>query len=439
MLSSRGKKIIAVNDEPWRALFGKPAYDAKSNPSGLISLNVAENPLAFEELTTYINSKIQFDKSVLSYSSSADGGPEFPAAMAAFVNRYFDPYAPLKSSEILATNSIPSLSEQLAFALAEAGDGMLVSRPIYGRFRMDWGNRAGVEMVYVDTGALEGFTPACAKKYEEAIVAAEARGVKIRGLIIVNPHNPLAGRCYPRETLVELFKLCQKYQIHLISDEIYALSVFDSQESGAMPFVSTLSINTEGLMDEKLLHVIYGMSKDFCAPGLRVGCLITKNPLVVKAVRSTSRQINPSGISLDISATILNDENFAATYLQNTQNRVLKAYRFVTGLLRQHGIPYLQGTNAGCFVWLDLSKYLPPSTPSQPLTQKDKEFALAEKFSEGGLFLHPSEENGMEPGWFRLVYTNEEELIVEGIRRLNRILKSLPWMTELMRGNKMML
>lgn len=77
--------------------------------------------------------------------------------------------------------------------------------------------------------------------------------------------------------------------------------------------------------------------------------------------------------------------------------------------------------NAGCFVWLDLSKYLPPSTPSQPLTQKDKEFALAEKFSEGGLFLHPSEENGMEPGWFRLVYTNEEELIVEGIRRYGTI------------------
>lgn len=43
MLSSRGKKITAVIDEPWRALFGKPAYDAKSNPSGLISLNVAEN------------------------------------------------------------------------------------------------------------------------------------------------------------------------------------------------------------------------------------------------------------------------------------------------------------------------------------------------------------------------------------------------------------
>ncbi|EZF23621.1 hypothetical protein H112_03701 [Trichophyton rubrum D6] len=429
MLSSRGEKITAVIDEPWRALFGKPEYDAKSNPSGLISLNVAENPLAFEELTTYINSKIQFDKSVLSYSSSAGGGPKFPAAMAAFVNRYFDPYVPLKSSEILATNSIPSLSEQLAFALAEVGDGMLVSRPIYGRFKMDWGNRAGVEIVYADTGALEGFTPGCVKKYEEAIVAAEARGVKIRGLIIVNPHNPLAGRCYSRETLVELFKLCRKYQIHLISDEIYALSVFDSRESGAIPFVSTLSINTEGLMDEKLLHVIYGMSKDFCAPGLRVGCLITKNPLVVKAVRSTSRQINPSGISLDISATILNDEKFAATYLQNTQNRVLKAYRFVTGLLRQHGIPYLQGTNAGCFVWLDLSKYLPPSTSSQPLTQKDKEFALAERFSEGGLFLHPSEENGMEPGWFRLVYTNEEELIVEGIRRLNRILKSLPWTT----------
>ncbi|EFR00199.1 1-aminocyclopropane-1-carboxylate synthase 11 [Nannizzia gypsea CBS 118893] len=436
MLSNRGKQITAVIDEPWRALWGKSEYDAKSNPSGLISLNTAENPLAFEELTTYINGKIQFENSVWSYSSSAGGGPKFPDAMAAFVNRYFDPYVPVKSSEIFATNSIPSLSEQLAFTLAEAGDGMLVSRPVYGRFRVDWGSRAGVKIIYADTGALEGFTPAGVKKYEEAIIAAEARGVKIRGIIIVNPHNPL-GRCYPRETLVEIFKLCQKYQIHLISDEIYALSVFDSGESGAMPFVSTLSINAKGLMDENLLHVIYGMSKDFSAPGLRVGCLISKNPLLVKVIRSTARQNNPSGISLDISATILNDEKFVATYLENTQKRVLTAYRFVTGLLQKHDIPYLPGTNAGCFIWLDLSKYLPPSTPSQPLTQKDKEFALAKQFSEGGLFLHPSEENGMEPGWFRLVYTREEELITEGIRRLKRILNSLPWVTTRVEGVKL--
>lgn len=60
----------------------------------------------------------------------------------------------------------------------------------------------------------------------------------------------------------------------MISDEIYALSVFDSQESGAMPFVSTLSINTEGLMDEKLLHVIYGMSKVSMIL-FAIACLIT--------------------------------------------------------------------------------------------------------------------------------------------------------------------
>ena len=63
-------------------------------------------------------------------------------------------------------------------------------------------------------------------KYEEAILKAAKDGVKIRALLLCNPHNPL-GKCYTVDALKAHFVLCKKYNIHLISDEIYGLSVFE--------------------------------------------------------------------------------------------------------------------------------------------------------------------------------------------------------------------
>ena len=56
--------------------------------------------------------------------------------------------------------------------------------------------------------------------------------------------------------------LCQKYQIHLLSDEIYALTTFVSKDiPDPVPFTSLLSINKTGIIDPSLCHVIHGMSK----------------------------------------------------------------------------------------------------------------------------------------------------------------------------------
>ena len=70
------------------------------------------------------------------------------------------------------------------------------------------------------------------------------------------------GRCYPRETLVALMRLCQKYQIHLLSDEIYALSVWSNPENPQTEgFTSVLEIDMEGLISADLVHVFWGLSK----------------------------------------------------------------------------------------------------------------------------------------------------------------------------------
>jgi aspartate/methionine/tyrosine aminotransferase len=56
-------------------------------------------------------------------------------------------------------------------------------------------------------------------------------------------------------------RFCNKHQLHLISDEIYALCVFDSGYPDAPTFTSVLSLATPDLIDVNLVHVLYGLSK----------------------------------------------------------------------------------------------------------------------------------------------------------------------------------
>jgi len=152
-------------------------------------------------------------------------------------------------------------------------------------------------------GDTNQFSPACVAKYDAGFEAAKARGVDIKALIICNPHNPLGtlsyhnireleqqltrtGQCYPRETLIGLLKLCASKGIHLISDEIYALTVYNRDDRVSESFTSVRAIDSTGLIDPSLIHVLYGMSKDFGAGGMRLGCVISQNEEFIKATRA---------------------------------------------------------------------------------------------------------------------------------------------------------
>jgi 1-aminocyclopropane-1-carboxylate synthase len=106
--------------------------------------------------------------------------------------------------------------------------------------------------------------------------------------MLCNPHNPL-GRCYPKDTIVALMKFCQHHKIHLLCDEIYAISVYDTPEDpAAVKFTSVLSFDSLPYISTDYLHVIYGMSKDEAAGGLRLGCLYTQNTELMDAMSAIS-------------------------------------------------------------------------------------------------------------------------------------------------------
>jgi hypothetical protein len=69
--------------------------------------------------------------------------------------------------------------------------------------------------------------------------------------------------------------------------------------------------------------------------------------------------------------------------------------------------------NAGFFIYIDLSPYLPD--PDRPA--REREFVLAQRFLDAGVFLHPGEEHGKVAGWFRLVFAHEEGVLRVGLAR----------------------
>lgn len=122
--------------------------------------------------------------------------------------------------------------------------------------------------------------------FERALKKSEEDDVKIRAVFLNNSHSPL-GRCYSVSTLKAVAVFCRKHKLHLICDEIHALSVFNNPDNpAAKTFTSILAVDLEGLIEVEIVHAIYGPSKEFCANGLRLGALCSRNEGLLGAAGS---------------------------------------------------------------------------------------------------------------------------------------------------------
>ncbi|KAI0137052.1 pyridoxal phosphate-dependent transferase [Xylariales sp. AK1849] len=410
ILSKQAAEIASQLDIPGR-FPPRATYHPDTNDSGLISCAAAQNWLVGKELIDFVKEHVEFPAETFSYHYNTAGGPRLRKALAQHFNEYFNPYRPLDGSEIQVVGAATALHDILGWAVGEPGDVILATKPIYGRLELDFGIKARLRMVYADTDLNDCFEMGVVQKLEEALTTSNADGRRVRALIIVNPSNPL-GRCYPRETIVELMKFCQKYQIHFISDEVYGCSVFRSD--GFVGFTSALSVDLAGIIDEELCHVTYGMSKDFAVAGLRLGNIVTRSKSIHKAMSSVLRFHNPSGASVTIATAMLEDRKWCRNFLSTAHERLGKAYEHVTAGLDAIGIRYLPA-NAGFFVYIDLSPYL-------NVEVQEPDFELAQRLLNAGIALHANEEHG-RPGWFRMVYTQDPRTITEGLKRIKKALE----------------
>ncbi|KAJ5459752.1 uncharacterized protein N7458_001304 [Penicillium daleae] len=397
-----------------------------SNPNGYINVGVAENALMHTELLQYLNKNPQLPAEYLTYNDGGGGSNRLRRAIAQFLNRHLNPVIPLDAEQLVVTNGVSPAIEHVSWAFTDPGEGILLGRPYYGTFIPDLSTRPGATVVPVNFDDVDPFSAEAVSKYEDALVSfQQSSGKRVKALMLCHPHNPL-GRCYPREVIIMLMQLCQKYQIHLISDEIYALSVFENTVDEHPPpvkFESALSIDLKGIIDPKLVHVLWGMSKDFGANGIRLGVIISQSsPEFHGALRAISLYSYSSGIADHLVAGLLEAEAFTNDYIQENQKRLSESYAFAVQFLKKNGIEYAPGCNAAFFLWVDLGKRYrevhQEVSADEEIGEKVMRRLLEEKVFLASGVLFGSEKDG----WFRIVFTQPRDYLE---RALERIVKAV--------------
>ena len=156
------------------------------------------------------------------------------------------------SHEIIVTMGASEAIDLALRVLVEPGDGVLVPSPSYVSY-MPITTLCGGRPIPVECPESEEFrlTPAALEK------AAE-QGAKV--LIMPYPNNP-TGAVMSREDIAALLPVVEKYDLAVISDEIYAELTYEGKH------VSVASV--DGFRDRTV--TINGFSKAFSMTGWRLG------------------------------------------------------------------------------------------------------------------------------------------------------------------------
>ncbi|OWZ30063.1 hypothetical protein C356_06044 [Cryptococcus neoformans c45] len=397
-------------------------YDCRFNPKGIVSLGVAENFLMQQQCMELFSSALQYNITPLdlSYGDSLWGSRRINKALSAFLNEWFNPAEKVLPEQIITGVGCSAVLDQLFYTILDENEAVLLAAPYYTGFDRDLISRGRVKLIPVHLSPEKAFGPESLELFEEVYDKVTAQGISVRAVIVCNPQNPL-GRTYPRETLLAYAKFCQNKDLHLVSDEIYALSVYENKDfPDAFPFTSMLSLNVQEELginfDKSRLHVVYGMSKDFCANGLRVGSLVSQhNPFLLRSMANTSMLMKLSSPADVIWSTLLQDKMALKKFITTNRQLLGEAQAFIRKWFEDRGVP-VADHNAGNFVWVNLGAAL-------EFDDVTTEKRIFQKLLDGGVYIAPGSAYHYHiPGWYRVTFSVARDNLLVGLGRIEKLL-----------------
>ncbi|TYG57560.1 hypothetical protein ES288_D08G152400v1 [Gossypium darwinii] len=390
----------------WKAYETNPFHPTE-RPEGVIQMGLAENQLCFNLIKNWLikhpEASLCTPQGVNKFKETAlfqdyHGMPEFRQAVAKFMGKVRGDRVKFDPDRIVMSGGATGAHEMVAFCLADPGEAFLVPTPYYPGFDRDLKWRTGVELVPVNCESCNNFK-ITRNALEAAYVKVQEANLRVKGLLITNPSNPL-GTVLDRDTLKSMVRFINDKNIHLIGDEIYASTVFMEPE-----FVSISEIIEEEDVEcnRDLIHIVYSLSKDMGFPGFRVGIVYSYNDSVVSCARKMSSFGLVSSQTQHLIASMLSDDEFVDNFITESKELLFNRHKYFTWSLFQVGIGCLKG-NAGLFIWMDLRKLL-----------KEETFAAEMELwrvitNEVKLNVSPgSSFHCQEPGWFRVCFANMDD------------------------------
>mmetsp|Transcript_31644 Transcript_31644/g.57955 ORF Transcript_31644/g.57955 Transcript_31644/m.57955 type:complete len:671 (+) Transcript_31644:123-2135(+) len=414
-----------------------------------------------------------FEREMIYYQPT-QGVPTLRTAMASYLqNLLVSPTHPNLATKFDPENLVlgagcNAVLENLCTVLANPGDAVLIPTPYYAAFEFDLVARAGCHITSVTTfdhhdskvpksGAIEPefYYPNRSSLDDAYARAVEETGRAPRVLLLSHPNNPL-GICYPPAVMEECIAWCREKRVHLISDEIYAGSVYRKEQNGESKedptFVSAMALGSsnsdtsatqKGLGLGPYVHLVYALSKDFALSGLRVGVAYTENEEILMPLQKLNDLCQISSqtqllVERMMCANAVKDDGdksdkFTDVFLNAHQENVRKRCDALQSCLDDVGIPYLPA-DSGLFVWMDFREFLPAlsdgtteATESvESREQRERKLYLSLMKEYGLLFTPGMSMRNERAGFFRCVFTaaSEEEFEL-GLVRLRKFVEEM--------------
>ncbi|XP_070568307.1 1-aminocyclopropane-1-carboxylate synthase-like protein 1 [Ptychodera flava] len=348
-------------------------YDRETNPKGFIRLSLSENHLCDDIIKVKLEDPKHhvIESWMLQYCDNR-GTLKLRQAVADYLTMKTKSSKPVSAEHISILNGAESVITTLTYIICDPGDGFLIPAPCYGGINVgltaDMTRVGEVKPVYAylqsqvnfDAGEKRPFQ-LTVDRLETALRKARDEGINVRGLFLINPHNPL-GDIYPAEVIMDCLHFAHRNSLHVVIDEIYMGTIFKPDNS----FTSVL--NLHDLPDPQRTHLIWGFSKDFGLAGFRCGVLHSKNSKLHEAVDYLAYFNVVSSHTQNLLAEFISDHEWINNvFFPTNHQRLRESHQCISDGLTKLGIPHLH-RSAGLFIWADFRLYLPQPSFEEELS-----------------------------------------------------------------------
>ncbi len=247
------------------------AEAAKKSGRKIYHLNIGQPDIETPE--SLLNAVKNADIKVLEYSHSA-GIESYRKKLAGYYGGF---NINIDYNDIIITTGGSEAIEIAMMTCFNPGDEIIIPEPFYANYN-GFSCAADVKIVPVKSYIETGFALPPIAEFEKHITQ------KTKGIMICNPGNP-TGYLYSREELESLKQLVLKYDLFLLSDEVYREFCYDGKE-----YVSVMHL--EGIENNVVL--LDSISKRYSACGARIGALISKNKeIMAAAMKFAQARLSP--------------------------------------------------------------------------------------------------------------------------------------------------
>lgn len=195
----------------------------------------------------------------------------------AFVEYYKNYDINVSTDEIIITYGASEALMIVLLSCLNPWDEVIVPEPFYANYS-SFAGAADITVKPISSSIDDNFALPAISEFEKLI------GPRTKAILICSPNNP-TGYTYSPEELDDLRKICLKYDLFLICDEVYREFYYDGDYAPSV-------MGLKGIEDKAIM--LDSASKRYSMCGVRIGAIVSKNKDVIQtALKFGQARLSP--------------------------------------------------------------------------------------------------------------------------------------------------